>query len=153
MFAIPAFGLFFLFFAVLWLASVGGVILAIVALISVAKTPSQAFGPWWDNTKQAWLIGIAVGFVVPFGALVAGFVWFSSGRAPLRAGRGYAARPFWAGPPKPPPAIWPGYPPPPGAYPTAPYPPAPAAPYPSATGPSAPEWPGDPTPPTPVPPG
>jgi hypothetical protein len=135
MFAIPAFGLFFLFFGVLWLATFGGVILAIAALISVAKTPSHVFGPWWDNTKQVWLIGIAVGFVVPFGAIVAGFIWFHSGRAPLREGRGYAARPFWAGPPKPPPGVWPGYPPPPGAYPTA------AAPYP----------PGDPTPPTTTP--
>jgi hypothetical protein len=142
MFLLPAFGLFFVFFAVLWLATFGGIVLAICALISVARTPTPFFGPWWDSTKQTWLIGIAVGFLVPFGALVTGFIWFHTGRAPLRAGQGYAARPFWAGPPKPPPGVWPGYPPPPGTYPPAPYPPAPTAPA----------DPGGSTPQTPMPP-
>jgi hypothetical protein len=119
-FAFPAFGLFVGVFALVWLGAVAGFILGIVALISVAKTPTDVFGPWWDNTKQMWLIGIAVGFVVPFGTLVTGIMWFSAGRAPLRAGQGYAGRPFWSGPPKPPPAMpppgWPGYGYAPGPY-------------------------------------
>jgi hypothetical protein len=130
MFVFPAFGLFFVLFGLIWLAGISGFILGICALISVSKTPTEYFGPWWDNTKQLWLIGIAVGFVIPFGTLVAGFMWFNSGRAPLREGRGYADRPFWAGPPKPaplgPPPGWGSYAPPPYAYP--PPPPAPMAP-------------------------
>jgi hypothetical protein len=106
-----AFSVFFVVIAVVWLVAIAGVVLGISALISVAGTPTEAFGPWWDNTRQVWLIGIAVGFVLPFGTLVAGYLWFANGRAPLRAGQGFAGRPFWAGPPKPPPG-WPGYPPP-----------------------------------------
>jgi hypothetical protein len=111
-----AFSLFFVFFALISLAGIAGLVLGVSALISVAGTPTEAFGPWWDNTRQLWLIGIAVAFVVPFGTLIAGIMWFSSGRAPLRAGHGFAGRPFWAGPPKPPPVAppgWPGYAPPP----------------------------------------
>jgi hypothetical protein len=134
----PVFSAFFLFFGLIWLAAFGGLVLGISALISVARTPTEAFGPWWDNTRQLWLIGIAVGFVIPFGMLIAGIMWFSSGRAPLRAGHGYAGRPFWAGPPKPqptlPPPGWPGYAPPgyaqPGYLPPghAMYPPQPPVP-------------------------
>jgi hypothetical protein len=132
MFVGYGFGLFFLFFAAIWLVTIGGLILGISAIISVARTPPEAFGPWWDNTRQLWLIGIAVGFVVPFGALIAGIMWFSSGRASLRAGYGVAGRPFWAGPPKPPPLPPPGYSGAPG-YPGFPgYPPAPG--YPAAPG-------------------
>lgn len=109
---IPALSVFFVAFALAWLTLMGGVVLAIAALVSVAGTPTEAFGPWWDNTRALWLIGIAVGFVVPFGTLITGIMWFNSGRAPLRAGQGFAGRPFWAGPPKPPPPGWPGYPPP-----------------------------------------
>jgi hypothetical protein len=127
----PAFGLFFGFFMAIWLVGFGALVLAIAALISVAKTPTEFFGPWWDNTKQTWIIGIAVSFVIPFGTLIAGIMWFNSGRAPLRAGHGVAGRPFWAGPPKPPPAMpppgWPGYNPGPYGYPPAP-PVAPTAP-------------------------
>jgi hypothetical protein len=129
-FAVPAFGLFFGFIMAIWLVGFGALILAIAALISVAKTPTEFFGPWWDNTKQTWIIGIAVSFVIPFGTLIAGIMWFNSGRAPLRAGQGVAGRPFWAGPPKPPPAMappgWPGYHPGPYGYP--PEPPTPVAP-------------------------
>jgi hypothetical protein len=132
-FAVPAFGLFFGFIMAIWLVGFSALILAIAALVSVAKTPTEFFGPWWDNTKQTWIIGIAVSFVVPFGTLIAGIMWFNSGRAPLRAGRGIAGRPFWAGPPKPPPAMpppgWPGYGQSPYGYPPAPQAPvAPTAP-------------------------
>jgi hypothetical protein len=134
--AVPVFSVFFLFFGLIWLAAIGGLVVGISALISVARTPTEMFGPWWDNTRQLWLVGIAVGFVVPFGTLIAGIMWFSSGRAPLRAGRGYAGRPFWASPPKPqpgpPPPGWSGYPPtgyapgyPSGYAPPPPPPPAP----------------------------
>lgn len=141
MFAVPAFGAFFIFFGLIWLAGVGGFILGICALVSVGRTPTEWFGPWWDNTKQTWMIGIAVGFVVPFGTLVAGYLWFHSGRAPLRAGYGVAGRPFWAGPPKPvpppPPPGWPGYNPGPYAQP------------PQQPQPPAPMWPTQPPPPQP----
>lgn len=130
MFLFPAFGLFFVFVSLIWLAAFGGLIFAVAALISVSQTPTEAFGPWWDNTKQLWIIGLVVGFFVPFGNLIAGYMWFSSGRAPLRAGHGIAGRPFWAGPPKPPPTApppdWPGYAPAPYGQPPAP--PAPVAP-------------------------
>jgi hypothetical protein len=62
--------------------------------------------------------------VVPFGTLITGIMWFTTGRAPLRAGHGVAGRPFWAGLPKPPPVMappgWPGYAPPPYNYPAPP---------------------------------
>jgi hypothetical protein len=140
-FALPAFGLFFGVFALIWLTGVAGFVLGIAALISVARTPTDAFGPWWDNTRQMWLVGIAIGFVIPFGSLIAAIMWFSSGRAPLRGGHGYAGRPFWAGPPKPPPSMpppgWPPY-----GYAPAPYggppPPAPTpAPAPTPSPPPA----------------
>jgi hypothetical protein len=131
-FAVPAFGLFFGFIMAIWLVAFGGLILTVAALISVARMPSEAFGPWWDNTKQLWVIGLAVSFVVPLGTLIAGIMWFTTGRAPLRAGYPVAGRPFWAGPPKPPPAMappgWPGYAPP-YNYPSPPPPPvSPVAP-------------------------
>lgn len=108
-------GGFFAVFGVIWLIGIAGLIYGVAALVSVAQTPSEYFGPWWDNTKQLWLIGIAVGFVVPFGTLIAGIHWFNSGKAPLRAGQGVAGRPFWAGPPKPQPPA-PAYAPPPPGY-------------------------------------
>src|SRR5262249_23352937 len=82
-----------------------GLIVGISALVSVGRLPVDAFGPWWDNTKTAWLIGIAVSFLVPLGALVAGLVWFRSGQATLHQ-TGTAGRPFWTGPPRPRPASW-----------------------------------------------
>jgi hypothetical protein len=138
-FLFPAFGLVFVVFAVLWLAAIGGFFLGIAALISVARMPQEAFGPWWDNTRQTWLVGIAIGFVIPCGTLIAGIMWFSSGKAPLRAGQPYAGRPFWAGPPKPPPLPtppgWPGYGP---GYASGPYAPGPYGYPPPPPGPVAP---------------
>lgn len=91
----------------LLIALLGGYLAGIAALVDVARRPSGAFGPWWDNTKSAWTIGIAVAFSLPFGPLVVALLWFGGGRRPLRWGR-YAGRPFWVGPPRP-------YPPPPPA--------------------------------------
>jgi hypothetical protein len=120
---------FFFFFGAIWLVAGAMYIVGIAALISVARHPTQAFGPWWDNTKQTWIIGLAVAFFVPFGPLVAGISWFSSGKGPLRRGAPQAGRPFWSGAPKPPPYPpygYPGYPPPgypPPGYPPPGYPP------------------------------
>jgi len=99
------FGLFFAVWATLMLATVGGLIVGISALVSVLRLPPEAFGPWWDNTKSAWLLGIAVSFVIPFGLLVTGWIWFRSGKRTLVA-TGVAGRPFWIGPSRPPPASW-----------------------------------------------
>jgi hypothetical protein len=92
-------------FVVVWIAfavaMVGGLIAAVSALVSAARLPAEAFGPWWDNTKSAWIIGI----VVPFGTLVAGVLWFRTGKHELVA-NGVVGRPFWVGPAKPPPAAW-----------------------------------------------
>jgi hypothetical protein len=116
------FGIFAVFLFLIPLLALSSIGLGVAALVSISRTPIEAFGPWWDNTRQTWLVGVAVSFVIPLGNVIAGIVWFSSGRAPLRNGQGYVARPFWSGPPKPPPP--PGWvPPPPGWGP--PPPPAP----------------------------
>ena len=78
------FGLFMLFWLGFFAVSLGGLIVGIVALIDVAQTPVDRFGPWWDNTRQTWIIGIAVSFVVPAGPLIAGILWFSGGRRGVR---------------------------------------------------------------------
>jgi hypothetical protein len=124
------FGLFFLIWGSLMLASFGGIILAVSALVSISRQNPEAFGPWWDNTKSAWMIGIAVSFALPFGTLITGVYWFWKGKEPIRT-TGLALRPFWVGPPKPMP-MWPpygGYPPyghvPPPQQPYAPEPPPP----------------------------
>lgn len=100
-------GGFFLFWVAVMAVTVGGVIVGIVSLISASQVPSEAFGPWWDNTKTAWLLGMAVSFAVPLGTVVVAWFWFTKGRAEYRA-TGVVDRPFWAGPPKP----MPHYPPP-----------------------------------------
>jgi hypothetical protein len=88
-------------FACIWVVAIATVGVGVAALISLARQPATAFGPWWDNTKSSWLIGVAVSFVVPFGSLITGISWFRSGKAPLNKGSGMAGRPFWIGPPKP----------------------------------------------------
>jgi hypothetical protein len=110
------------FFMVVWgglmLATFGGLALAVAALVSAANLPGEAFGPWWDNAKTPWILGIAVSYMIPFGTLVAGIYWFRTGRRGYRE-TGTVPRPFWLGPPKP-------YPP----MPMAPYPGPPPAPPP-----------------------
>ena len=111
--ALPiAFSAFFVGMMLLFVVTYGA---GLAALISIARTPSELFGPWWDNTKQSWVLGIAVSFFVPFGSLIAGIMWFSTGKGPLRHGSQLAGRPFWVGPPKPPP-YYPPYNQPPGPY-------------------------------------
>jgi hypothetical protein len=109
--------LFLLIWGTFMLAVLGGIVVAVCALVSAGRIPAEAFGPWWDNTKTAWLAGIAVSFMVPFGTLVSGFYWFKAGRSVYRKS-GIVSRPFWIGPPKPPP------PPPTQPYPTYPPPPS-----------------------------
>ena len=107
--------LFTLFAVLFWLAfmtlSFGGLLLALAAIWSAARLPAESFGPWWDNTKSAWLLGIGVGFLVPCGSVVTGVYWFRTGRRSLKT-TGLVARPFWIGPPKPPPPAYWGAPPP-----------------------------------------
>lgn len=103
---------FFVFFALIWGLIIVSYGVGIAALISVARTPDAAFGPWWDNTKQTWVIGLVVAFLLPLGTVVAGVAWFAAGKGQLRRGGRLVGRPFWSGPAKPPPY---GYgPPPPG---------------------------------------
>ena len=110
---VPELGAFMFVWLGFMVVGFGGFVLGLIALIDVARTPLERFGPWWDNTRQAWLVGLAVSFVVPFGPMVAGILWFAGGRAGLRS-TGIAGRPFWAGAPKPPPPAWPPYWGPPG---------------------------------------
>ena len=97
--------LFVVAYASFFLFAFGGMALALAALVSAARRPAEAFGPWWDNTKTAWMLGIAAGFLIPCGAVFTGGYWFFVGRVNLRR-TGLASRPFWVGPPKPPP-YWP----------------------------------------------
>ena len=111
---------FFALFSLLWLLVLLSYAVGIAALISVARTADAAFGPWWDNTKQIWVIGLVVAFLIPAGALVTGVAWFVAGKGPLRRGGRLVGRPFWSGPAKPapygygPPGPGPGQPPMPG---------------------------------------
>ena len=100
-----AFGLFFAFWAAFMLVAVVGVVVGISAIVSVSRLPAESFGPWWDNTKSSWLLGIGVSFLVPFGTLVTGIMWFRSGKAAL-VETGTAGRPFWVGPSRPAPGSW-----------------------------------------------
>jgi hypothetical protein len=110
MLAFPLGGALFGAFALIWLLLLGSYLLALAAIISVATTPAEAFGPWWDNTRQTWLIGIVVSFLIPFGHIITAIMWFTTGRRPLHYGQ-YVGRPFWAGPPRPEPPRYPPYPP------------------------------------------
>jgi hypothetical protein len=108
-------------FVVIWIAFVMTVAVlpmafTIFALIDVSRAPDAAFGPPWDNGKSAWLLGLALAFVVPCGTVVGPVLWFTQGRKPLREGRP-VPRPFWSRPSVPypyqgqPPAPWHGQPP------------------------------------------
>lgn len=102
----------FPFFIAMWAAfMIGGLValvFAILSIVEVAQAPEPAFGPPWDNGKNAWLLGLALAFVVPFGVVVAPIVWWTQGRPALRRGQ-QVPRPFWA-PGRP---QYPPYPPPP----------------------------------------
>lgn len=99
-----AFAAFFVLWLLLMLVALGGLAIGIAAIINVASTPFEAFGPWWDNTRQMWIVGLAVSFFIPVGPLIAGILWFTSGRRSLRD-HGVAGRPFWAGAPRPQPPV------------------------------------------------
>jgi hypothetical protein len=134
--------MFFVVWFVLVFGSIAAFLIGVIALIQAAQMPAEAFGPWWDNTKSGWLLGMAVSYALPLGSLVTGVYWFRTGRRQLAA-TGVVGRPFWLGPPKPPPV----YPPP--GYPLPPYPttwaPLPPPGWPPSTG-------TGPPPPPPVPP-
>lgn len=100
---------FFVIWGTFMLGMFGGMAVGIAALVSASKVPAESFGPWWDNTKTPWILGIVVSFMVPFGMLISGIYWFRTGRASLRTS-GAVARPFWMGPPKPPPPYPPAVP-------------------------------------------
>jgi hypothetical protein len=42
----------------------------IYCLVEVSRAPEPAFGPPWDNGKQAWLMGLALSMLIPFASLV-----------------------------------------------------------------------------------
>ena len=110
MWAGAGFGVFLLFWLTLVILGFAGFLVGVIALIDVAQSPVERFGPWWDNTRQVWIIGIAVSFALPFGPLITGILWFTGGRRGLRS-VGVAGRPFWAGAPKPGPPWGPPSPP------------------------------------------
>lgn len=104
--------MFFLVMLALVLVPLG---FLIYSLVEVARAPEQAFGPPWDNGRNAWLLGLAVAFAIPAGTIVGPILWWMQGHKALRAGQ-LVPKPFWA------PSRG-GYPPPPGSYPQ--YPPSP----------------------------
>ena len=103
----------FMFFWVMLVSMLAFVpiVMLIVALVDVVRAPDAAFGPPWENTKNAWTLGLALGYVVPAGAIVGSVLWWVQVRPALRSGR-QVPRPFWAprpaypyqppGPPAPP---------------------------------------------------
>jgi hypothetical protein len=95
------FGGFFALFFFIWVVAFASYGMGIAALISIARQPDDAFGPWWDNTKQSWIVGVVISFLLPFGTLVSGIAWFTAGKGPRRQGQYLLGRPFWSGPPKP----------------------------------------------------
>jgi len=69
------------------------------AIVDVSNARDEVFGPPWDNSKQAWLTGLAVAFMIPFGHLVAPILWWTQVRGPRKRGAP-VGRPFWmTGPP------------------------------------------------------
>ena len=109
-----AFGLFFVLVLLLAVVPFG---FWIYALVDAARAPEPAFGPPWDNVKNAWLLGLAVSAVIPAGVLVTTVLWFVQARRALREGAP-VPRPFWA--PRSVSYPPPGYVPPPVAPPDAP---------------------------------
>jgi hypothetical protein len=89
------FGGFFMVVLLMAALSFVAIGFAIWSLIDVARAPDAAFGPPWDNGKNAWTLGLALAFVVPFGTIVGPIVWWTQGRPALRSGRP-VPRPFWS---------------------------------------------------------
>jgi hypothetical protein len=87
-----AFALFFLAMMALVLVPLG---FHIYSLVEVSRTPEQAFGPPWDNGKNAWLIGLAVAFAIPAGTIVAPILWWTQGHKAVGERR-LVPKPFWA---------------------------------------------------------
>lgn len=110
-----AFGVFFLF---VMLLTVVPIVFWVIALVEASKAPEQAFGPPWDNSKQAWLLGLALSAVIPFAMIVTPILWWTQVRPALRAGA-IVPRPFWSSRP--------AYPPPQQQYPPVPPPGGPSA--------------------------
>ncbi|HWL37796.1 MAG TPA: hypothetical protein VNQ77_16535 [Frankiaceae bacterium] len=86
------FAMFFLAIMALVLVPLG---FLVYSLVEVARAPEQAFGPPWDNGKNAWLIGLAVAFAIPAGTIVGPILWWTQGHKALRA-RQLVPKPFWA---------------------------------------------------------
>jgi hypothetical protein len=103
-------------FMIIWLAMFAGILVAlgfaIYALVECVRAPDAAFGPPWDNGKNAWTLGLALAFVIPAGVIVGPILWWASGHAALRRGQ-VVPRPFWAPRPAYPPPYPPQYPQPP----------------------------------------
>lgn len=88
-------GTFALFFVLMMALVLVPLAFWIWSLVEVSRAPVQAFGPPWDNGKNAWLIGLAVAVVVPAGTIVGPILWWTQGHNALRAGQ-LVPKPFWA---------------------------------------------------------
>jgi hypothetical protein len=112
-------GAFAGFFLLIMALTFVPLVFCIYALVEAVRAPEQAYGPPWDNSKNAWVLGLALSFVIPFGTIVGPILWWMNGHKALRA-RTVVPRPFWAPAPR-------YYPPPPGAQmpPPGPVPPQP----------------------------
>jgi hypothetical protein len=114
-------GGFFLLWGALMVFGIGTFVVAVCALVDVVRAPDQAFGPPWDNSKNAWTLGFALAFVLPAGAIVSAVLWWTQVRPALRA-QTLVPRPFWAPRPSYPYGVQPGWPVP-SAPPSPPAPP------------------------------
>src|SRR5688572_29730971 len=99
-----AFALFNLLFVVLWLvmmaASVALLVCFVLTVVEVARTPPWQFEWPGEPVKTSWLLGLAIGTVIPFGSLVTTIVAWRQVRGAKRAGQ-LAGRPFWMAGPAP----------------------------------------------------
>lgn len=127
-------GFFASFFVIVLVFAFVPIGIWIWALVEAMRAPEPAFGPPWDNTKNAWILGMVIGLFIPAGAIVTTVLWWVQGHKPLRAGAA-VQRPFWAPGPRyypPPPPAWqqgqPGWQPGPGQQPGPPYPGPPQGP-------------------------
>ena len=103
----------FALFGIVVIAVLVGPVFTVVSLVEVSRTPEPAFGPPWDNGKNAWTLGLALAFVIPFGVFVGPILWWTQGHAALRQGQ-QVPRPFWSPRPSYPyPYPYPQQPPPP----------------------------------------